>query len=202
MDEKTAKSHAKTVIGDLYKGTDKEPASISKTDAVKMLIDYAGLNREDAQVTASQWQCKVDNGFDYGEIRDRYDSGSISYSNAVSYLKKYGGKSDDKAVETVDKWKFIGGNEKYEDISASAVSKYNDLCAPAGISKAEYFDAWKVLKDMTGEDKDGDGKTDAYSKMNKQFAYIDSLNLTSEQKTALALAFGIKETSISKRAPW
>lgn len=202
VDEKTAKSHAKTVIGDLYKGTDKEPASISKTDAVKMLIDYAGLNREDAQVTASQWQCKVDNGFDYGEIRDRYDSGSISYSNAVSYLKKYGGKSDDKAVETVDKWKFIGGNEKYEDISASAVSKYNDLCAPAGISKAEYFDAWKVLKDMTGEDKDGDGKTDAYSKMNKQFAYIDSLNLTSEQKTALALAFGIKETSISKRAPW
>lgn len=202
VDEKTAKSHAKTVIGDLYKGTDKEPASISKTDAVKMLIDYAGLNREDAQVTASQWQCKVDNGFDYGEIRDRYDSGSISYSNAVSYLKKYGGKSDDKAVETVDKWKFIGGNEKYEDISASAVSKYNELCAPAGISKAEYFDAWKVLKDMTGEDKDGDGKTDAYSKMNKQFAYIDSLNLTSEQKTALALAFGIKETSISKRAPW
>ena len=202
VDEKTAKSHAKTVIGDLYKGTDKEPASISKTDAVKMLIDYAGLNREDAQVTASQWQCKVDNGFDYGDIRDRYDSGSISYSNAVSYLKKYGGKSDDKAVETVDKWKFIGGNEKYEDISASAVSKYNELCAPAGISKAEYFDAWKVLKDMTGEDKDGDGKTDAYSKMNKQFAYIDSLNLTSEQKTALALAFGIKETSISKRAPW
>ena len=202
VDEKTAKSHAKTVIGDLYKGTDKEPASISKTDAVKMLIDYAGLNREDAQVTASQWQCKVDNGFDYGEIRDRYDSGSISYSNAVSYLKKYGGKSDDKAVETVDKWKFIGGNEKYEDISASAVSKYNELCAPAGISKAEYFDAWKVLKDMTGEDNDGDGKTDAYSKMNKQFAYIDSLNLTSEQKTALALAFGIKETSISKRAPW
>lgn len=202
VDEKTAKSQAKTVIGDLYKGTDKEPASISKTDAVKMLIDYAGLNREDAQVTASQWQCKVDNGFDYGEIRDRYDSGSISYSNAVSYLKKYGGKSDDKAVETVDKWKFIGGNEKYEDISASAVSKYNELCAPAGISKAEYFDAWKVLKDMTGEDKDGDGKTDAYSKMNKKFAYIDSLNLTSEQKTALALAFGIKETSISKRAPW
>ena len=55
---------------------------------------------------------------------------------------------------------------------------------------------------MTGEDYDGDGESDAYSKMDKQLEYINSLALSASQKRALAIACGIKEKSVDKRAPW
>ena len=55
---------------------------------------------------------------------------------------------------------------------------------------------------MNGEDYDGDGRSDAYSKIDKKLEYINGLNLTAQQKRALAIANGIKEKTVDKRAPW
>ena len=96
----------------------------------------------------------------------------------------------------------VSNDEKYKDISMPAVRKYNEYCAGVGISKDMYFDAWSTINDIHGEDYDGDGKNDAYSAMDKKLSYIDSLSISSSQKTALALANGISETQINNRAPW
>lgn len=46
------------------------------------------------------------------------------------------------------------------------------------------------------------GENDAYSTMDKQLKYINTLSLTTAQKRALALACGISEKTLDKRAPW
>ena len=153
VEEKTARSEAASIIGDLFNGTDDEPASINAAQAISM-------------------------------------------------LQRYGGKDSDEATDTVNLWKFKSGDEKYKDISIHAVRKYNEYCAGVGISKDMYFDAWSTINDIHGEDYNGDGKNDAYSAMDKKLSYIDSLSISSSQKTALALANGISETQINNRAPW
>lgn len=153
VEEKTARSEATSIIGDLFNGTDDEPASINAAQAISM-------------------------------------------------LQRYGGKDSDEANDTVNLWKFKAGDEKYKDISMPAVRKYNEYCAGVGISKDMYFDAWSTINDIHGEDYDGDGKNDDYSAMDKKLSYIDSLSISSSQKTALALANGISEKQINNRAPW
>ena len=153
VEEKTARSEAASIIGDMFNGTDDEPASINAAQAISM-------------------------------------------------LQRYGGKDSDEANDTVNLWKFKAGDEKYKDISMPAVRKYNEYCAGVGISKDMYFDAWSTINDIHGEDYNGDGKNDDYSAMDKKLSYIDSLGISDEQKTALALANGISETQINNRAPW
>ena len=51
-------------------------------------------------------------------------------------------------------------------------------------------------------DKDEDGKGIAYSRINKAFPYIDSLPLTEDQKTALAVACGWSVKTVDKKKPW
>ncbi len=153
VEEKAARSEAASIIGDMFNGTDDEPASINAAQAISM-------------------------------------------------LQRYGGKDNDEANDTVNLWKFKAGDKKYKDISMPAVRKYNEYCAGVGISKDMFFDAWSTINDIHGEDYDGDGKNDAYSAMDKKLSYIDSLGISDEQKTALALANGISETQINNRAPW
>lgn len=112
------------------------------------------------------------------------------------------GYSGEEAQEIADRWSFIDGDDTYNDITIPAVARYNEYCVGAGVSKDIFFTTWKATNSMTGEDYDGDGESDAYSKMDKQLEYINSLALSASQKRALAIACGIKEKSVDKRAPW
>lgn len=112
------------------------------------------------------------------------------------------GYSSEEAQGFVDRWAFIDGDDTYNDVTVSAVGKYNKYCANAGIPKDLFFTTWKETNAMTGEDYDGDGENDPYSTMDKQLKYINSLSLTTAQKRALALACGISEKTLDKRAPW
>ena len=103
---------------------------------------------------------------------------------------KQGGTVLDKVVERA----------LYEGYSAPSIAKYKEY--GSGIDKDTFFTAWSVIWNTSGEDYDGDGKSDAYSKIDKQLAYIDGLNLTAAQKRAMAIACNIKEKTIDTRAPW
>lgn len=103
---------------------------------------------------------------------------------------KQGGTVLDKVVERA----------LYEGKSASSIAKYKEY--GNGIDKDTFFTAWSVIWNTSGEDYDGDGKSDAYSKVDKQLEYINGLNLTAAQKRAMAIACNINEKTIDKRAPW
>ena len=176
--------------------------AITRQQLIDEMVSIGGKTREEAEAYVTQLQCEVDTGISYDDLRGAYSTGRIRYDQAVSYLKRYGGKDDESATKTVERWKFTGNSDEYDDISVAAVAKYNEYCASTGMSEDTYYKAWSVLHSMTVEDYDGDGENDAYSKMDKQLEYIGSLNISYDQMFALALASGISEKQINKRAPW
>ena len=176
--------------------------AITRQQLINELVSIDGKTREEAEAYVAQLQCEVDTGISYNDLRSAYTAGRIRYDQAVSYLKRYGGKDDESATKTVERWKFTGDSDEYDDISVAAVAKYNEYCASTGMSEDTYYKAWSVLHSMTGEDYDGGGENDAYSKMDKQLEYIGSLNISYDQMFALALASGISEKQINNRAPW
>ena len=176
--------------------------AINRQQLINEMVSIDGKTREEAEAYVTQLQCEVDTGISYDDLRGAYSAGRIRYDQAVSYLKRYGGKDDESATKAVERWKFTGDSDEYDDISTEAVEKYNEYCASTGMSEDTYYKAWSVLHSMTGEDYDGDGKNDAYSKMDKRLEYIGSLNISYDQMFALALASGISEKRINERAPW
>ena len=93
-------------------------------------------------------------------------------------------------------------NPGTEDISITQARNYNASGLRGYISPVDYVQAAKMMGTFHGVDADGDGKTDSYSVVTQKLVYIDSMNLTPEQKTALAKALGINEKTIRKKAPW
>lgn len=89
---------------------------------------------------------------------------------------------------------------KYADVSQKAVNAYKEFSGSIG--EDVFLKTWDALSDMTGEDYNGDGRNDAYSTVDKKLDYINGLNLTAQQKRALAIANGINEKTVDKRAPW
>ena len=134
-------------------------------------------------------------------MKKRVEDSDLGEADMRKQLEEIG-YSSEEAQGFVDRWAFIDGDDTYNDVTVSAVGKYNKYCANAGIPKDLFFTTWKETNAMTGEDYDGDGESDAYSKMDKQLKYINTLSLTTAQKRALALACGISEKTLGSRAPW
>ena len=114
----------------------------------------------------------------------------------------YRNMSNEEKVECID-YIYKAANEvaKAEVVSSYEPTKWvKEALKGGGVVKAAI--AKTAMSGMTGEDYNGDGKSDAYSKIDKQLAYINGLNLTAAQKRAMAIAFDIKEKTIDTRAPW
>lgn len=131
-------------------------------------------------------------------VKDIYDYANQIAKTTVSSFKPDTWVSEAKASGGVlDK---VVERAVYQGYSSASVAKYKEY--GGSVSEDTFFTTWKAVHNMTGEDYDGDGKSDAYSKIDKQLEYINGLNLTSEEKRRLAIANGIKESTVDKRAPW
>ena len=150
---------------------------------------------------------------DESEIRYAMQDGYLTEEAAVRALIEAGmpkEKAEETAAKIAAQMRFAKGNKRFAGISEAAA--YSFYSKPDGFSmygspedegipKETYYHAWKELKSYTGDDNDGDGKNDTYSKLDKQLAYIESLSLTKRQKYALANALtSAAENTILKRA--
>ena len=93
-------------------------------------------------------------------------------------------------------------NPDFENISNEAAENYYKLCEGTGMNKETYYEAWSAIKDIRGDDLNGDGKNDPYTAMDKKLSYIRSLPIPYDQKVAMALASDISIENINKRAHW
>ena len=114
-----------------------------------------------------------------------YRDGNITRQQAFDMMVQYGGLSEEEAEQRLKAYDWKAANPEHEDITASAVSNYEEYAEPAGISEDEYYSAWKAYNAIEA-DYDSDGKAIPYSKTEKVMEMIDSLDLTAAQKTALA----------------
>ena len=173
-------------------GGDEATAYLVKEDLIK--TDVAnGKDREDAE--------DAFNGKFASYLREQYEEGSISDSEAQRMLVNYGDKTEKEATSKVQYWAFKQEYPDYDDLSEEAVAKYYNEVEPYGITVDVYYDYSKQRSKCKGVDANGDGKTDSGSVKSEVLWVIHSLPLTYAQKDALYYLNGWSAKTIYE-APW
>lgn len=161
-------------------GGDTVMAHAIKEDIIRTKVAN-GKEREEAE--------KSFNSSFQGVVRDEYDAGSISESEAIRMLVSYGGKTEAEAKNKVQYWDFKQGNpDTY--VSEYWIDAYNEDVASTGVSLETFIGYKNAVKDIEGEGAKA-----------KKMAVIDSLPITNAQKDALYFAEGWAESKLWE-APW
>lgn len=173
---------------------------INAQRAADMYVKYGGYDKEDAEKLVAKWTAERDTGIAYEEIKSEFMGGKITESKAAEMYEKYGGYEPEEAQEKASVLSFVKNHPECDGISYSAIERYSEFCEPAGISANAFYLAYKDLNALES-DKDENGDTVRNSLTKKRIAYIDSLNLTEAQKTALALCY-MSESTVRRYKTW
>lgn len=172
-----------------YVGDDDGKRSVTKEQALKILQQYGGKDADEAQKLVQKWTCEVVTGTDYDDIKDLYLDGNLTRSRAVDMLVRYGGMTQEDAQNKIDTADFVKEHPECDGISVEAVQKYNDQAKPAGLDAGTFWEAYQ-FKNGARTERDSNGKAiSGQGAMDKVAAYIDGLNISSAQKSALFLCF-------------
>ena len=182
---------------------------ITQEEAVEMYMKYGGKSQEDAEDAVLKIAFRRDTGHERErvELQTMYVEGEYSRDEMKRMMLEYKySKTPESAENSLIRWDFIGKDMTLDEVSPWQAKRYFDELEAADIDKHLYLEFVQQAETLKG-DTDENGKSIPYSKMDKVFALIDSLDLTPEQKDALALAGwdssndGYSEKNLS-RAPW
>ncbi len=195
--EKQLQSAVRSQTEEWYVGGDDGKRSITKEQALKILQQYGGKDADEAQKLVQKWTCEVVTGTDYDDIKDLYLDGKLTRSRAVDMLVRYGGMTQEDAQNKIDTADFVKAHPECDGISVEAVQKYNEQAKPAGLDAGTFWEAYQFKNDARTT-RDSNGKAiSGQGAMDKVAAYIDGLNISSAQKSALFLCF-YSQTSLNK----
>lgn len=195
--EKQLQSKVRSQTEKWYVGDDDGKRSVTKEQALKILQQYGGKDADEAQKLVQKWTCEVVTGTDYDDIKDLYLDGKLTRSRAVDMLVRYGGMTQEDAQNKIDTADFVKAHPECDGISVEAVQKYNEQAKPAGLDAGTFWEAYQFKNDARTT-RDSNGKAiSGQGAMDKVAAYIDGLNISSAQKSALFLCF-YSQTSLNK----
>lgn len=187
--EKQLQSKVRSQTEKWYVGDDDGKRSITKEQALKILQQYGGKDADEAQKLVQKWTCEVVTGTDYDDIKDLYLDGKLTRSRAVDMLVRYGGMTQEDAQNKIDTADFVKAHPECDGISVEAVQKYNEQAKPAGLDAGTFWEAYQFKNDARTT-RDSNGKAiSGQGAMDKVAAYIDGLDISSAQKSALFLCF-------------
>lgn len=187
--EKQLQSEVRSQTEEWYVGDDGGKRSVTKEQALKILQQYGGKDADEAQKLVQKWTCEVVTGTDYDDIKDLYLDGKLTRSRAVDMLTRYGGMTQEDAQNKIDTADFVKAHPECDGISVEAVQKYNEQAKPAGLDAGAFWEAYQFKNDARTT-RDSNGKAiSGQGAMDKVAAYIDGLDISSAQKSALFLCF-------------
>ena len=180
---------------------------ISQKDLLAGLQKYGGYDKEDAEEYVEKLVFEDKHGFAYSEKKSAYLNGEVSRSVLKNILIKEMEYSEENAELTMQAydWQKIHPESKYDTTSIKSylkpLSGLDYSAKECGIPVDTYVKGKKHIGNIKS-DKDKNGKGIPYSRINKAFPYIDNLPLTSEQKTAFAVACGWSLKTVKKNKLW
>lgn len=187
--EKQLQSKVRSQTEKWYVGDDDGKRSITKEQALKILQQYGGKDADEAQKLVQKWTCEVVTGTDYDDIKDLYLDGKLTRSRAVDMLVRYGGMTQEDAQNKIDTADFVKAHPECDGISVEAVQKYNEQAKSAGLDAGTFWEAYQFKNDArTTRDSNGTAIS-GQGAMDKVATYIDGLDISSAQKSALFLCF-------------
>ena len=169
---------------------------ISRNDAIKMLQDYGGKGETDVK----QWDFELETGYAWGARTRGYYLGDISREELKAAVMDIENESVEDANEYLRFLDLAKGNEDIK-ITASQAKAYFEHGEPAGIQVGMWID-YQERTDGIKNDLDEDGEPIRFSAMKKKMEIINSLPISSEQKTAIAVSEGWSEKNIRRYKLW
>jgi hypothetical protein len=199
---------------------------LSEDQAVKALVDFCGVDQDDAEERVGEWAFQRENGFIYSDQKQMFLEGSLSASEVISNIMDVEGKTREEAYARIVSY----SRDAYEDgyftrsEAASAMVNYGGMTESEAEAKLRYIDvklqfpdtyvddAWvdeyykevessgisiKVFIDYRNKVKDITGD----GKKERRMAVIDSMPISNAQKDALYLAEGWAASRLYE-APW
>ena len=175
-----------------------QSGEVSKADIKKALMDIEGYSSEKADT----WIAKNSLGWSYQDRAYLYGEGEITKSELKKALMSVDGMSSEQADQTIETYEWSNAGYEVEPNQYNAIiGQYYDTIQKAGISKAIWYDYYK-WQSKARADKDANGESINGTKMRKVFEYIGKLNITNDQKMALARTYTDNEKSIAKYKTW
>lgn len=99
-----AEGEIRSTIGEWYQGKSEDGRTVDRDQAVKLLQEYGGNSKHDAEEAVTKWDCYVETGIDYSDLKQQYVAGTLSDSEAKQYLQDYGAKRDREADKQIKQW--------------------------------------------------------------------------------------------------
>lgn len=159
-----------------------------------------GKSREDAEEEMKLWDFEADYGFDYRNRKTLYLDGEITAEQLRKALINFGGYDTEKAEAQIHVYDLE--DQGYDGITIERLSKFNEYCKPFGVSLDDYLQIVKFSASTKNDVDPETGKAISYTAMKKVMAEIDSLSISSDQKTSIARSLGWSEKNIRKYKLW
>ena len=193
---------SKVVTGIAFEDIKEEflDGNITAQRAIEMYVRYGGYDQDKASETVTKWRAEKETGIVYDDIKDAFMDGEITDGDVRNMYVTYGGYSEEDAAEKAAIMAFVKQHPGCDGISWAAVESYTEYCEASGMKAETFWDAWKY-NSATKADVDSNGESISGSKKVKVLAYINTLDLTYDQKDSLYYAFGWAESRIYE-APW
>ena len=193
---------SKVVTGIAFEDIKEEflDGNITAQRAIEMYVRYGGYDQDKASETVTKWRAEKETGIIYDDIKDAFMDGEITEGDVRNMYVTYGGYSEEDATEKAAIMAFVKQHPGCDGISWAAVESYTEYCEASGMKAETFWDAWKY-NSATKADVDSNGESISGSKKVKVLAYINTLDLTYDQKDSLYYAFGWAESKIYE-APW
>lgn len=176
-----ANSRVRSIVRDNYWEGEAESG-----DVERYLQRYGGMTAEEATKQRKEWDCYIETGIKFGDIRTAYETGQIGEADVVRMRTKYGGDTAEEAYDKVLVYDWAIENPLYADIGETDAVGYYEHCERAGIGARLYYEAANETKGATKQE---------------HVDYILSLGLSYSQSKALWLALKTKSWK-DTGTPW
>ena len=174
--------------------------NITKTQARNILSTYGKMDAAEIEETLASWDFEKQHGWAWSERKSRYQKGKTSRTEMYNLLTSYGGMTPEEADAQLTVWDWAKDVPGAENITKSAIQKYNEYCAGYGVNKSVFVQAWKTYN-STKPDYDANGDAVKYSITKKVMPEINKLPISAQQKTQIALCFWANKT-VNKYKLW
>lgn len=180
----------KVVTGIEYDDIKQEylDGNITAQRAVEMYMRYGGYTKEEAQEKVDAWLCEKETGIAYNNLKKEFLDGNVTSEKAMEIYMNYGGYDQKEASEKVTVLEFVKEHPEADGISYAAMQKYTMYCESSGMDVKVYYDCWKYCNSVSRED------IPSAMKKKNIADYINSLDITEEQRGRLFYVFYLKGT--------
>lgn len=161
--------------------------------------EHCGYDRERGEEKLADWEFEAEYGFNYYDRKSEYLMGNITAETLMDVLVTRGGYSEEDAAWQVEAYEW--DREGIDNATTAAVRNYYAYCAEANVPKAMFMRI-RTFSNNTENDVDENGDKIPYSAVRKVMEQINNLDITNEQKDALARSMGWKESTIKKYKLW